>query len=46
MKRQQPQDIKHGGHCMACGRWILAQTSKEWSKLVKAPCPHCGKKGW
>ena len=24
MKRQQPEDIKHGGHCMACGRWIPA----------------------
>ncbi len=24
MKRQQPEDIKHGDHCMACGRWIPA----------------------
>ena len=37
---------KHGGRCLHCGRSITAYTSKEWAKLVRANCPHCGKKGW
>ena len=40
------QAISHGGICLHCKRWITAATSKEWSQLVKGPCPHCGKRGW
>ena len=40
------QAISHGGICLHCKRWITAATSKEWSQLVKGPCPHCGKRWW
>ena len=32
------------GHCY-CGQHIGARTRREWEKLVKAPCSHCGKRG-
>ena len=37
---------KHQGTCLHCRRKITANTSKEWSKLVKSQCPHCGRPGW
>ena len=37
---------KYGGRCLHCWQWITAETTKEWSKAVRAPCPHCGRKGW
>ena len=37
---------KQQGTCLHCRRKITANTSKEWSKLVKSPCPHCGRPGW
>ena len=39
-------EVKHGGQCMGCGKWVTASTAREWKKVVKAPCPHCGRKGW
>ena len=44
----QAQDptIKHLGHCGHCGGRITARTSAQWHKLVRGPCPHCGRKGW
>ena len=38
--------IKHAGVCLHCRRKIVAYTSAEWSKIVKRPCPHCGRAGW
>lgn len=37
---------RYGGKCVHCGRWIYAQTRKQWQRLTKGPCPHCGKTGW
>lgn len=37
---------QHGGRCTGCRKWIYAQTRKQWQRAVKAPCPHCGKRGW
>ena len=38
--------VRHGGHCLGCKRPITAATSREWSRKVKAPCPHCGRAKW
>lgn len=35
----------HMGHCIHWGKAISANTSKEWSKAVRNPCPHCGRVG-
>ena len=37
---------RYGGRCTGCQRWIYAQTRKQWQRATRAPCPHCGKKGW
>ena len=31
------------GHCLHCGAHVGARTRGEWSRLVKAPCPRCGR---
>lgn len=36
----------HMGHCLGCGGVIGAHSAKEWSRKVRQPCPHCGKKRW
>ena len=41
-----PLDTKYAGRCLRCNGWVTATKSREWSKAVKAPCPHCGAKGW
>ena len=33
---------RHVGQCLRCCRWSGAVTAKEWSRLCRAPCPHCG----
>ena len=40
------RQVKHGGRCLHCRKWITAKTSKKWSQAVRRPCPHCGRKGW
>ena len=37
-----PKGIKHGGRCLTCRKWIVAATSAEWSKKIKAPCRRSG----
>ena len=31
------------GHCLNCGRLIVAWSVYQWSILVREPCPRCGK---
>ena len=34
------------GRCLHC-RWeITAQGGVEWRRVVRQPCPHCGRPGW
>ena len=37
---------RYGRRCTSCQKWITAQTRKQWQRLVKGPCPRCGKIGW
>ena len=39
------QTARYGGKCLHCGKWITAQTHKQWHRLTKGPCPHCGRPG-
>ena len=32
--------------CRSSGREITATGSVEWRRVVRRPCPHCGKPGW
>ena len=34
------------GHCLHCHQEISARNGVEWRRVVRAPCPHCGKAGW
>ena len=34
------------GHCLHCWREITAQGGVEWRRVVRPPCPHCGRPGW
>ena len=34
------------GHCRHCRREITAQGGVEWRRVVRRPCPHCGRPGW
>ena len=34
------------GYCLHCRREITATGSVEWRRVVRQPCPHCGKLGW
>ena len=29
-----------------CQQEISARNGVEWRRVVRAPCPHCGKAGW
>ena len=42
----QDPDTQHGGYCLHCRREITATGSVEWRRVVRRPCPHCGKAGW
>ena len=37
---------EHGGRCLHCRQEIRATGGVEWRRVVRAPCPHCGKAGW
>ena len=39
-------DIRHGGCCLHCRQEITATGSVEWRRVVRRPCPHCGKTQW
>ena len=42
----QDPDTRHGGYCLHCRREITATGSVEWRRVVRRPCPHCGRAGW
>ena len=42
----QDPDTQHGGYCLHCRQEITATGSVEWRRVVRRPCPHCGKAGW
>ena len=40
------EDNEHWAHCLHCQQEISARNGVEWRRVVRAPCPHCGKPGW
>ena len=40
------EDNEHWANCLHCQQEISAQNGVEWRRVVRAPCPHCGVKGW
>ena len=40
-----PDDLQRmrGGHCTNCGQCIYAGSGREWARLVRLPCPSCGR---
>ena len=36
----------HRGHCLHCLQKISAQSGVEWRRVVRHPCPDCGRAGW
>ena len=40
------EDNEHWAHCLHCQQEISARNGVEWQRVVRAPCPHCGKLGW
>ena len=39
-------DNDYQGRCLHCRQVITATGSVEWRRVVRRPCPHCGKAGW
>ena len=42
----QDPDTRYGGSCLHCRQEIHAQGGVGWRRVVRRPCPHCGKPGW
>ena len=40
------EDNEHWANCLHCQQEISARNDVEWRRVVRAPCPHCGKLGW
>ena len=40
------EDNEHWANCLHCQQEISARNGVEWRRVVRAPCPHCGKIGW
>ena len=40
------EDNEHWANCLHCQQEIFAQSGVEWRRVVRRPCPHCGKPGW
>ena len=40
------EDNEHWAHCLHCQQEISARNGVEWQRVVRAPCPHCGRPGW
>ena len=36
----------YGGRRLHCRAHIHAQGGVEWRRVVRAPCPSCGRDGW
>ena len=43
---QVEREFKHAGRCLHCRAVVGALTAREWAKVVRAACPHCGRAGW
>ena len=39
-------DNEYRGRCLYCRQEITAQGGVEWRRMVRQPCPNCGKPGW
>ena len=33
-------------NCLHCREEISGQSGGEWRRVVRRPCPHCGRSGW
>ena len=40
------EDNEHWANCVYCQQEISARNGVEWRRVVRAPCPHCGRAGW
>ena len=40
------EDNEHWANCLHCQQEISARNGVEWRRVVRAPCPHCGKPWW
>ena len=40
------EDNEHWANCLHCQQEISARNGVEWRRVVRAPCPHCGRAGW
>ena len=40
------EDNEHWANCLHCQQEISARNGVEWRRVVRQPCPHCGKPGW
>ena len=36
----------YAGRCLHCRETISAVGSVAWRRVVRRPCPHCGRAGW
>ena len=36
----------YAGRCLHCKERITAQGGVAWRRVVRRPCPHCGRPGW
>ena len=40
------EDNEHWANCLHCQQEISARNGVEWRRVIRAPCPHCGRPGW
>ena len=40
------ENNEHWADCLHCQQEISAQSGVAWRRVVRAPCPHRGAKGW
>ena len=40
------ENNEHWANCLHCQQEISARNGVAWRRVVRAPCPHCGKLGW
>ena len=40
------EDNEHWAHCLHCQQEISAQGGVEWRRVVREPCPYCGRADW
>ena len=37
---------EYRGRCLHCGEQVSATGGVAWRRVVRRPCPHCGRPGW